>query len=512
VADTAYATCGDLSLAYQVFGTGDIELVLAGSFVSHVEMFWTIPESKFFFDRLGSFCRVLIFDKAGVGLSDPVPKVRTIDDRAAELEAVIDAAGFKRPVILGVSEGGPAAIAYAATHPDRVRQLILTGTFSFTGVNWDELDRDVQEVTDLINERIDAGYALTAAQVERQMKFVNATRGGWGQGEALGILLPSISSVRLLGMVERSSASPGMARATLEAAYRIDVRALLPVVTVPTLVVHAVDDPVPVQGGRYLADHIPGAQMIELPGSDHAPWFGNPERFATIVEGFVTGEHRDNRPSQRALRSVLFTDIVASTERAAAMGDERWRALLERFGEVTGQAVERWGGRLVKSTGDGHLATFDRPSQAVACAEELRTGAAALGIEIRAGVHAGECELIGDDIGGIAVHIAARVLSKAAASEILVTSSIRDLVVGSGIGFHDRGEHELKGVPGQWHLLAVDPHGAQPGSDEAHLISLPTPSPDASLRRSDRAVLAVAKRSPRMLRGLARLSAAVGSD
>jgi class 3 adenylate cyclase len=273
-----------------------------------------------------------------------------------------------------------------------------------------------------------------------------------------------------------------------------------------------VDDPVPVQTGRFLADHIPGATLIEVPGADHVPWLRDPERFATIIERFVTGEHRDARSSQRALRTVLFTDIVASTERAASVGDERWRALLERFAEVTSHVVEGWSGRLVKSTGDGHLATFDRPSQAVECAEALRTEASSLGIEIRAGVHTGECELIGDDIGGIAVHIAARVLAKAGPSEILVTSSIRDLVVGSGLGFVDRGSHALKGVPGEWQLLAVDPEGPQPGSAEANLVSIATPAPDAAMRRSDRAMAAMARRSPRMLRGFARLSAAVSTS
>jgi pimeloyl-ACP methyl ester carboxylesterase/class 3 adenylate cyclase len=510
--DTAYATCGDLSLAYQVFGEGDIELVIAGSFVSHVEMWWTVPETKAFSDALGSFCRVLLFDKAGVGLSDPVPKVRTIDDRAAELEAVMDAAGFTRSVILGVSEGGPAAIAFAASRPDRVRQLILTGTFAYTGGVWEQMSQGAETVTNLINERIGAKYAVSTRQTERALEFANAVRSKWGTGEALHALIPSVASMRQLGVVERSSASPGMARATLESAYRIDVRPLLPAIRVPALVVHAVDDPVPLQFGRYLADHIENSEIVEIEGADHAPWFSHPDRFVSIIEQFVTGAHRDARQSQRALRSVLFTDIVASTERAAALGDQRWRAVLERFAEVTGEAVERWGGRLVKSTGDGHLATFDRPSQAVGCAEALRDDARGLGIEIRAGVHAGECELIGEDIGGIAVHIAARVLSHAAPSEILVTSSIRDLVVGSGIGFIDRGTHELKGVPGEWHLLEVDPGGAQPGSAEAELVALPTPATSTAMRRSDRAVLAVARRSPRVIRGLARLSAAVTSS
>ena len=279
---------------------------------------------------------------------------------------------------------------------------------------------------------------------------------------------------------------------------------VLPTLAVPTLVIHARDDAIPVQFGRYLADNIPGARLLEVEGSDHAPWFSEPERITAAVEEFLTGTHRAPSTSHRALRSVLFTDIVGSTDRAAAAGDERWRALLERFSEITEELALRFNGRVVKSTGDGHLATFDGPTQAIQCAEALRSDIEPLGLEIRAGIHIGECELIGDDIGGMAVHIAARILGEASAGEILVSSVVRDLVVGSGIGFETRGVHELRGVPGQWEILTVDPRGAQPGSSEAVLASHATPSAQSGMRRSDRAVAAMARRTPWLLRGIAR--------
>ncbi len=286
---------------------------------------------------------------------------------------------------------------------------------------------------------------------------------------------------------------------------------ILATITVPTLVAHAREDPgVPVQLGRYLADHIPGARMLEVDGKDHAPWMTDPNTVLTEVEEFLTGGHAAPSQSQRALRTVLFTDIVASTERAAATGDERWRAILQRFGELTAQAAERFGGTVVKNTGDGHLVTFDGPTQAIRCAETLRTDAERLGIEIRAGIHTGECELMDGDIGGIAVHIAARILGQAGAGDIIVSRTVRDLVVGSGTGFDDRGSVELRGVPGSWELLAVDRQGAQAGSVEAKLASTPTPGPRTAMRRSDRAVAVMAKRTPWILRGVARLTPATG--
>ena len=321
---------------------------------------------------------------------------------------------------------------------------------------------------------------------------------------------PSIRSVRQLAMVERMCASPGMFRATAESVFRIDVRPILPTISAPTLVIHARDDLVPVQFGRYLADHIPGARYLEVDGAAHAPWVTEPDTILSEIEEFLTGSHAAPAQSHRALRTVLFTDMVASTQHAAVAGDERWRAVLHRFGEITTELTQRFGGTVVKCTGDGHLATFDGPTQAIRCAEALRAEAETMGIEIRAGIHTGECELLDADIGGIAVHIAARICGHAGAGEILVSRTVRDLVVGSGTGFEDRGNVELRGVPGTWQLLAVDRHGPRAGSPEAELASMPTPGRRTAMRRSDRAVEAIGRRAPWILRGMARLAPATG--
>ena len=509
VPDTSYAPCGDLSIAYQVLGDGPVELVVAGSFVSHIELYWTFPEFEAFMEQLATFCRVLLFDKAGVGLSDPVPQVRTLDDRAAEIEAVMDAGGFGKAVIFGLSEGGPAAMVFAATRPERTRALILSGTFAHLGFDgWDDLDRDPAELRERLVPELGDDYTPSTQQLARQQEFGRAIRSAWGSGAALKGLLPSVRSIRQLAMLERMCASPGMARATAEAAFRMDVRPILPTITAPTLVIHARDDLVPVQGGRYLADHIPGARYLEVDGTDHAPWLAEPDRILTGIEDFLTGSHAAPSQSHRALRTVLFTDMVASTAHAAATGDERWRAVLHRLGEITAELTERFGGTVVKSTGDGHLATFDGPTQAIRCAEALRDHAETLGIQIRAGIHTGECELLDADIGGIAVHIAARILGYASAGDILVDRTVRDLVVGSGTGFEDRGNVELRGVPGSWQLLAVESLGARAGSAEAELVSTPTPGPRTVMRRSDRAMAVMARRTPWILRGMARLAPA----
>ena len=519
VADTLYAPCGDLSLAYQVFGDGPVELVFVAPFVWHVELVWAAPGIKAFFDQLATFCRVVLFDKAGFGLSDPVPHVRTLDDRAAEIEAVMDAVGFGKAVLFALADAGPAAIVFAATRPERTRALILSNSGSFAATGWDDIDRDPAEVlarslAELAEQGEDMSeiekYMLSVEQIARMQDIGRAVRSEWGSGATLSIGAPSMSGrLRQLAMLERMCASPGMARATLEALFRIDVRPILPTLTAPTLVIHAREEPtVPVQAGRYLADHIPGARYLEVEGTDHMPWFTEFEKILTGIEEFLTGSHAAPAPSRRALRTVLFTDMVASTQHAAVTGDERWRAVLHRFGEITAQLTKRFGGTVVKSTGDGHLATFDGPTQAIRCAEALRADAETLGIEIRAGIHTGECELLDADIGGLAVHIAARILAQAGAGEILVSRTVRDLVVGSGTGFEDRGSVELRGVPGTWQLLAVDRHGPPAGSVEAELASTPTPGPRTAMRRSDRAVAVMAKRTPWILRGMAHLTPA----
>ena len=511
MAETSYAPCGDLSLAYQVFGDGPVDLVYAGSFVSHIELAWTMPEYEAFMEQLATFCRVLVFDKAGVGLSDPVPQVRTLDDRATEIEAVMDAVGFGKAVIFGISEGGPAAMVFAATRPERTRALILTGTFAYSGfAGWDDVDRDPAELRARLVPELGEDYTPSTEQIARQQEGGRAIRLAWGSGAALKGLVPSVRSTRQLAMLERMSASPGMARATIESAFLIDVRPILPTIAAPTLVIHAREDPIPVQGGRYLAEHIPGARLLEVDGADHAPWFSEPDRILTGIEEFLTGSHAAPSQSHRALRTVLFTDMVASTQHAAAAGDERWRAVLHRFGDITADLTQRFGGTVIKSTGDGYLATFDGPTQAIRCAEAFRADAETLGIEIRAGIHTGECELLDNDIGGIAIHIAARILGQAGAGEILVSRTVRDLVVGSGTGFEDRGNVKLRGVPGTWQLLAVDRQGARAGSPEAELASTPTPGPRTAMRQSDRAVEVMARRTPWILRGMARLASASG--
>jgi pimeloyl-ACP methyl ester carboxylesterase len=513
MAETSYAACGDLSLAYQVFGDGPVELVVVPPQTgSHVELCWTVPELKAFYDQLATFCRVLLFDPAGFGLSDPVPKVRTLDDRAAEIEAVMDAVGFRKAAIFAVAEGGLASMVFAATQPERTRALILAGTTAYHGIaGWDDIERDPEEVRAHVLAELGEDYTPSTEQFAQMQEFVRAVRSAWGTGAALTIAVPSAqASMRVLAMLERMCASPGMARATAEALFRIDVRPILPTITVPTLVVHARDDIIPVQYGRYLADHIPGARYLEVDGVDATPWRTEPDTILTEIEEFLTGRHAAPSQSRRALRTVLFTDIVASTQHAAATGDERWRAVLHRFGEITTDLTQQFGGTVVKSTGDGHLATFDGPTQAIRCAEALRADAETLGIQIRAGIHTGECELLDTDIGGIAVHIAARILGQAGAGEILVSRTVRDLVVGSGTGFEDRGSVELRGVPGTWQLLAVDRHGPRAGSPEAELASMSTPGRRTAMRRSDRAVEAIGRRAPRIVRGMARLAPPTG--
>jgi pimeloyl-ACP methyl ester carboxylesterase len=514
VAETSYAFCGDLKLAYQVFGDGPIELVCIPPYVSHVELFWTLPEYKAFFERLGTFCRVVIFDKAGVGLSDPVPKVRSVDDRVAEIEAIMDAVGFEKAALFALSEGGPAAIVWAARRPERTRALILHGTYAYLGgLEWEDLERAPAEVRARILRELGDEYTPSTQQVVRWQEFGDAVQSDWGDGRAVKCLVPSVRSIRQLGMMERMCASPGMARATVEASFCIDVRPILPTLTIPTLVVHARGDPgVPVQDGRYLAKHIPGAQILEIEGVDHAPWFTEPERTTTAIEEFLTGSQATAPRSHRVLRTVLLTDIAAATPHDAAEGDEHWRTVLHHFQETTSELLQRFDGTVVKSTGDAHLATFDGPTQAIRCAEALRADAETSGIRIRSAIHTGECELLDADIGGIAVDVAAGMLEQAGAGEILVTRTVRDLVIGSGTGFADRGSVELRGVPGTWQLLAIDPRGARAGTLEAALASMPTPGPRTAMRPSDRAVEAIARRTPWILRGLAHLTPGVDHD
>ena len=508
--DTQYARCGDLSLAYQVFGSGPVNIVVSGAFVTNVEVLWGSPEYKAFFDHLASFARVLVFDKAGVGMSDPIAKVRTIEERVTEIEALMDAVGFEQAALIGFSEGGAASVMFSAMQPERVQSLVLIGATVVFPVpikeDWEEVvDMDPSVIGDYIRERLGDAYTPADDQLTRMQALGRAVRDLWGTGAAMAMFMPSMRSRQQLGMFERLSASPGMARASLSSLTGLDLRSVLPTIRVPTLVIHAIDDIVPVQFGRYLADHIPGAQMLEVPGHDHPPWLYEGDVTVNTIEEFLTGSQA-RAQAQRALRTILFTDIVGSTERAAAIGDERWHALVERHDELTRDTVRRFGGQVVKSTGDGHLVTLDGPAQGIRCAGALLSAVEPLGLELRLGIHTGECELLGDDIGGIGVHIAARVMAKAASGEIMVSSTVRDLVTGSGIGFDERGTHALKGVPGEWQLLAVDRTGPSPTSREGRLAAHPTPPVSTGMRRSDRAVAAFTRRAPAVVRGFSRLA------
>jgi pimeloyl-ACP methyl ester carboxylesterase len=498
---TRYAKCGDLNLAYRVSGDGPVDVVIVPSFVSNVELFWAHPAVKAWLDRIGSFARLTLFDKAGTGLSDPVSGPRTLEQRAGEIEAVLDAVGADRPVLFGLSEGGPASITFTATRPNRVRALVLFGTWPRSAaVGLSTADARERLAADGVPER----YWPTDGQLERVRAFAHAVRERWGEGEALALLVPSQGDARQLAMVERLCASPGMTRATLEAAAMTDVRDVLPTIDVPTLVVHADEDLVPVQYGRFIADQIPGARLLEVRGRDHAPWLSEPDAIAEEIEEFLTGARHAREPD-RMLATVLFTDITGSTERAAQLGDARWWAVLERQGEATRAELQRFGGREVKSMGDGFLATFDGPARAIRCAEAIRAALRGLGIEIRAGIHTGECDLIGEDIGGLAVHIAARVKALAGAGEILVSRTVRDLVVGSGIAFAERGVHSLKGVPGEWNLLAVASERPPSELPEVQVTKIDTPGPRESMHAGDRVAAVVARRAPGVLRTATRL-------
>lgn len=507
VPKTRYAKHGDLNLAYQVVGEGEIGMILSPSFVSHIEFFWGSPVIAGFLERVASFTRLVIFDKAGSGLSDPISSVPTVEERANELEAVMDAAGLEHAAIVGLSEGGPMAIYFSVTRPQRTDALILFGSFALIpsvmmapgGVSFEEVRREAEERGMTAGDK-----PLTDLQIERLQRFTRHVEKDWGEGLALKELLPS-QEIEGLGLMERLSASPSMARATFASAGKLDVAHLLGSVQAPTLVVHATDDLVPVQAGRMLARGIPGARMLEVEGSDHAPWLSSPDEIVGEIEQMLTGTRHAPDP-QRVLATVLFTDIVGSTERAAELGDAAWRQVLERHDELTRRVVEASAGTAVKSTGDGFLATFDGPAAAIRCTRRLRDELASKEISIRAGLHTGEIERLGDDIGGMAVHIAARVCAHAGAGEILVSRTIGDLVVGSGLEFEDRGAHELKGVPGEWQLLAVTEPGrsgaatASAAGAEAPIIE----SARSAQRPSDRVAAAVARRAPGALRAALR--------
>jgi pimeloyl-ACP methyl ester carboxylesterase len=436
---TRYALSGDAHIAYQVFGEGDLDLVFVPGFVSNIEHYWEMPRVPDLLERLGSFARVVIFDKRGTGLSDPVAGPPPLEQRMDDMQAVMDAAGVERAVLFGVSEGGPASVLFAATYPDRTSALVLYGS------------------TPRFRTDSDISWGATDEQVELLLAETSRT---WGDGALLRLFAPAAAEdpgmEEVWGRFQRASASPAMARAVVAALFEIDVRDVLPTIRVPSLILHRTGDLVaPVEGARLMAERIPDARLVEFEGTDHVPFTGDFDSLVDEMEEFLTGT-RHARPLDRVLATVMFTDIVDSTRRAAGAGDRRWRELIKRHDELTRRQLDRFRGREVKTLGDGFLATFDGPARAIECACAIRDGVGPLGLEVRAGLHTGECELSGDDVRGMAVNIGARVGALAGANEVLVSSTVKDLVVGADLRFAERGEHGLKGVPGKWRLYAAN--------------------------------------------------------
>lgn len=435
---THYAQNGDVNIAYKVLGDGPVDLLWVSGFVSNIELYWEIPAIRRFVERLAGFSRLILFDKRSQGASDRFPDPPTLEETMEDALAVLDAAGSTRAHLFGVSEGGPMSILMAASAPERIASLTLYGTYARL-TKADDYDPGIpQEVFD---------------------SFMVRLKESWGDPDSLKLFAPTAVSDEEFrqgwGRFLRTGISPNGAQALLRLYQDIDVRHVLPSLHVPTLVIHRTGDKIAAVGmGRYIADHIPGARFVELPSDDHLPMIGDSDAILDEFEEFVTGQ-RPQREPDRVLATVMFTDIVGSTEKAAAMGDHDWRELIERHDLLMREQVERHRGRTIKTMGDGVLATFDGPARAIRCACEARDAVEPLGVDIRAGLHTGECELIGDDVGGIAVNIGARVGAEAGPGEVLVSRTVTDLVAGSGIEFEPRGSHALKGVPGEWELYAV---------------------------------------------------------
>lgn len=427
---TRYAHSGDASIAYQVVGDGPIDLVVVNGPASHVEIAWEEPATARAFTRLASFSRLVLFDRRGTGLSDPVTEPPTLEQQMDDLRAVLDAVGIERTALFGASDLGLCAL-YAATYPDDVTALVLASVAS-------------------------RGAATITAEVRE--KFLDAVEEHWGDGTLMSLWAPSQVGNRAFedwwARMQRSAASPNVARQLIEMISQIDLRAVLPTIRVPTLVTHQTDNGyVPVELGREVASLIPGARFMEYPGRDTYGWLD--EASLDDIEEFLTGR-RGPGEIDRVLATVLFTDIVGSTEHAARLGDGRWRSLLDDHNHLVRSRLAEWRGTEIKTIGDGFLATFDGPARAVRCAAEIVDHAESLGLSVRTGLHTGECERVGDDVAGIAVHIGARVMATAQGGEVLASSTVKDLVVGSGLRFADRGPHELKGVPDEWHLYALE--------------------------------------------------------
>jgi class 3 adenylate cyclase len=436
--ETRYARSGDTHIAYQVVGDGPMDLLYIPTWISQVEALWEEPSVARFFSRLATFSRLILFDRRGAGLSDRLDGPVTLDEQMDDVNAVLDAAGSQRTALLAQTEGAAMAVLYAASFPQRTTALVL-----YAGIAKTVGDEE-------------SPWVPTAQEREARMADFVAH---WGDGSHLEHFAPSLAGDARMrswfGRLERLAASPGTAIEILGLTGQVDARQAMPSIQVPTLVIHRTGDPVvDISHSRYAAEHIPGATLKEMPGTDNLIVAGDVEALLDEIEEFLTGV-RPQREPDRVLATVMFTDIVGSTERAAELGDRRWRDLLASHDSLVRGQLERHRGREVKTVGDGFLATFDGPARAIRCATAIHDDVQGLGVAIRAGLHTGECEVIGDDVGGMAVHIGARVGAQAKPGEVLVSSTVKDLVVGSGFAFEDRGAHELKGVPGEWRLFAV---------------------------------------------------------
>jgi len=436
---TRYAKSGDISIAYQVIGEGPLDLIVVPGWISNLDMHWEMSGYEAWVRRLTSFCRLILFDKRGSGLSDRDVGDSTLEDRMDDLRAVLDAAGSERAAVLGFSEGGSLAMLFAASAPERVRSLVLFGTFP-----------RASEAEDFPE-----GEMLSASLVG----LYRVVDEAWGEGTSLESLSPSLAKVpaalEFMGRFERASLSPRAARRHLDWITKIDSRSVARSLHVPTLVMHRTDDQlIPLAGGHWLGNNIPGARFVELPGDDHAPWSGDFHLFGDEIEEFLTGTLGE-ADLDRVLATVLFTDIVGSTERAVELGDRGWQELLERHHGLVRDQLRRHRGVEQDTAGDGFFATFDGPARAVRCAQRICDEVEVLGLRLRAGIHTGECERASDKMSGIAVHTGARVMAQAKPGEVLVSSTVKDLVAGSGIAFRERGLHSLKGIPGEWDLFAA---------------------------------------------------------
>ena len=437
--DVRFAQSGDVSVAYAVNGDGPVDIVYVEGAFTHLEVSWEVPLYRRFCERLGEFARVIRFDKRGMGMSDRVPGATTLETRMDDIRAVMDAAGSERAAVIGESEGGPLAMLFAAAHPERARALILQGAE--------------------VRERKDDEWPWGEATPEEHEAWMAAIPERWGLGGNFQFILPSLGDVpwgrEYMARRQRNAATPGAWEAFARMAFDIDVRHVAPTIKVPTLIFHSQGDEVcHVENARFLARTIEGARYVETAGADHVPWAEDADLFIAEVRELLTGE-RESAIPDRVLATVLFTDIVGSTELASALGDVRWRELLAEHHRVIREAVAAAGGHEVDMAGDGILATFDGPARAISSARAIQRGSAPLGLEVRAGVHTGEIERLGDGVAGVAVHLGARVAAAAGAGEVWVSSIVPQLTAGSGITYEDRGRRMLKGIEGEQQLYSV---------------------------------------------------------